>query len=342
MKATYPSLTFNKQYFKKHQGVLLWLLNTPIVRGWFRYVMRINGGRSSLGKNLVEGIRPNSITWRINETQRVSEFRTHNKFAKRLFRAFKLLWYFFHFLDWFILDREPFAKLGLSLGHTVTTVYPDPDPETNTVDGNVLRSVASEDYSVLRSGAGTGSSDNGGSFNLRTQTDADNITDKWNAIERGIMLYDTSPISDGDTIDSAILSLYGDQSTDNYSTEPETTIVASTPASDTALEDADYGQLGTTELTDTRINHTTINIGSYNDFTLNSSGLSNISKTGLSKFGIRSGWDFDGTPPTWADTASRQLYTGSEYTGTSRDSKLAVTHSTPASDSHLQTDPYFY
>lgn len=37
-----PFLVFDKVWFKKHQSVLLWLLNTIIVRYAFRYFLRID------------------------------------------------------------------------------------------------------------------------------------------------------------------------------------------------------------------------------------------------------------------------------------------------------------
>lgn len=35
-----PFLAFGECWFRRHQRILLWLLNTPIVRLWFRWVLR--------------------------------------------------------------------------------------------------------------------------------------------------------------------------------------------------------------------------------------------------------------------------------------------------------------
>src|SRR3990167_4178796 len=76
---------FNKEFFNGHQNVLLWLLNTPIIRVWSRWVLRINGKESSVGKNRIIKILPNSITWRNKkENEYTTEFRLNDYFARKL------------------------------------------------------------------------------------------------------------------------------------------------------------------------------------------------------------------------------------------------------------------
>ena len=36
-------LAFDQKWFEKHQEKLLWLLNAPLIKYWFRWVLRIRG-----------------------------------------------------------------------------------------------------------------------------------------------------------------------------------------------------------------------------------------------------------------------------------------------------------
>src|SRR3990167_4064729 len=107
---------FDKKWFARHQRVLLWLLNTFCVRIWFLWVMRINGKRSSVGRKKIIKIEPNAITWREGERRYSSEFRAHDKYSKRLYYAFKPLWWAMHFWDWLVGDR---LAMRLSFGFSV-------------------------------------------------------------------------------------------------------------------------------------------------------------------------------------------------------------------------------
>jgi hypothetical protein len=33
---------FSRDWFRKHQGKLLWLCNSPVTRDWFRWLLRIH------------------------------------------------------------------------------------------------------------------------------------------------------------------------------------------------------------------------------------------------------------------------------------------------------------
>jgi len=214
------------------------------------------------------------------------------------------------------------SKIPVML-NTITTVYPDPDPETTTVDGVPNRSSVNEIFSTIRAGAGVGSSDS--IETLPTNLTSSTTTDQYTTLQRPIMLFDTSSIPDGDVKNSAILSLFGVTKLTGVGT-PELDIVSSAPASNTAIVAGDFTTLGTTIFVS--ITNASYSVTAYNDLTLNSDGLTNITFTGVSKFGARLDWDTDNNfTGTWAsDNASRFTFNSADEPGTTKDPKLAVTH----------------
>src|SRR5438046_354201 len=118
---------FSKEWFIKYQKILLWFLNTPLINIWFRWLLRIHGDRSSVGKEKISRILPNAIFWNEQLASGNFEIRTHNKFAKRLYYGLKPVWYVLHFLDWLFLDRfllpyNPRYSFGFT---NFGPIYPD-------------------------------------------------------------------------------------------------------------------------------------------------------------------------------------------------------------------------
>src|SRR3990167_1656180 len=212
-------LAFSPKWFHQHQTRLLWLLNTPIVRVWFRWVMCINGNRSSVGDGRkITGILPHALLWTGDDGKLYLEPRTHVKFAKRLYFAFKPLWWTLHFWDWVFADR---FYPELSFGFLTLTAFPDPDPETTTVDGFVNRaSAGGESWATIIAGAGTSNIANGGNITF-IYTQADSTTDEWTNNRRSIFLFDTSALTADATISAVVLSLFGSAKTDALSVTPD-------------------------------------------------------------------------------------------------------------------------
>lgn len=219
------------------------------------------------------------------------------------------------------------------IGNTTLTVYPDADPETTTVDGVVYTNGGADDtFSNLRTAAGTVANDTTAN-SLFAYIGASTTSNQYSLLGRSIFLFDTSSIGAGATISSATWSGYGTSTQDNLngasSANSVLVLVASTPASNTALAAADYGQLGTTDFgrSVTQENWSTV---AYNDTTINASGIAAINKTGVTKFGIRYGWDFDNTTTglTWASSGIQKVYGYfADQTGTANDPKLVVNYS---------------
>src|SRR3990167_5386340 len=134
------SYLFDKKWFADKQEFLLWLLNTPIIRIWFRHIMRIDCTKK------VVLILPN--TYWIYEGDKIkADFRAHNKFSKRLYYDFYPLWWTFH--QWDMLIANPFRP-AWNLGFDTLTVYPDPNVEVTSVDGTADRVGVDEILGTIR------------------------------------------------------------------------------------------------------------------------------------------------------------------------------------------------
>src|SRR4051812_47122981 len=101
----------NKEFFLKHQKILLWFCNTSIIRIWFRGIMQIEE------KIILDRILPNSIRWCIKINKRKiyykEKFFIDNHYAVRLYKVFKPLWYIFHYWDQIIANNiNPRFNLG--------------------------------------------------------------------------------------------------------------------------------------------------------------------------------------------------------------------------------------
>ncbi len=247
---------------------------------------------------------------------RRNHYFVRNEYALRLQHIFYPIWITFHI--WDIITR-PIPQLNL--GFDTLTVYPDAGTGGDSVDGYVDRSVASETFSTLRSGAGVNVDT---IHTLEVYLRASSTTDQYNLLERIIATFKTSSLTSGATISAASISFYGTLK-GNTLGSPDFHICASTPAADNNLSSTDYSQLGSTSFGS--VSYASFNTSGYNDITLNASGISNISKTGVSKFGARISWDILNslTGATWSSgTYARFFATDSDYG--SNKPKLVVTY----------------
>lgn len=210
------------------------------------------------------------------------------------------------------------------------TVYPDADAETTTVDGYVARGSVDEAFSTIRAGAGSASGDSDASAS--TLLEASSTNNQFATLRRLIMLFDTSSLTSNCTINSAVLSVYGNDKDDSLDADTFD-IVSSAPTSNTELANADYGNVGSTSYGN--VAYASFDTSGYNDVTLNATGLATVSKTGISKFGARIGWDISGTfSGSWSDSALT-YHTGIMADTGSNKPKLVVTY-TPAGGAILR------
>jgi len=184
------------------------------------------------------------------------------------------------------------------------TFYPDAHPESTSVDGRVIHQVATTGilWADLVAAVGSGAND-GSAYLAIIHMECGSDTDRYAALGRGILLFDTSAIPTGAVIISAILSLYGSGKADNGDPTgwlPDINIYAASPALDTQLVAGDFDSLGSTPFCDTPIGYNDWNIAGYNDFALNAAGKAAILKTGITKLGVRNAnYDVAGVAPTW-------------------------------------------
>lgn len=218
----------------------------------------------------------------------------------------------------------------------ILTVYPDPNPETTSVDGFGRRDPQNESFSTLRNSAGNSSDDSqtaNDTVRLVTASGSPNFRD----MVRGIYLFDTSALTSSATISAATFSLFG-TAKENGLYSIGLTLVSSSPTSNTAIVNADYNiaNFGTTEFA-TRIAYADFSIVGYNDMALNASGISNISLTGISKFGTRGDADFDNSAPAHPGSIKVASLTANfaDQAGTSNDPKLTITYSSGVSNDVL-------
>jgi hypothetical protein len=323
---------FNRKWFKKNQKILLWLLNTPITRSWFRYVLRINGKRSDVGKREISKIKPNAITWlegaKISHSKNYkeikahpiysTEFRTHDKFAKRIKYAFYPIWYLFHL--WDILIANLFQP-NWNLGFDSLTKYSETADATIEVN-NAVWNTAHD--------ATTG--------NLFDQT-ASYIQGEYNAggpnyiIQRMFQMFDTgSELASDVVISAGVFSLYDSGSADSTN---GIGIVQSTQATWNSIIAGDFDQCGVVDNpTEGATRISSFDANAYNNWTLNATGRGWIARSGETKpgsasasgktqLGVRFAKDIDDATPTVRDY--RQFYMADE-TGTTKDPKLVVTY----------------
>lgn len=277
-----------------------------------------------MGSRKILQIKPNSITWKGQKRREyVREYRTNDKVGKRLYSAFKPLWYAVHAWDTLFANH---VQPTWNLGFDTLTEYPVAGANS-PVDGRVYRGPVNETFGTIRAGAGstgdaTVANDNA-IFLLATTT-----SNQYQFLCRSGYTFDTSDLTSSATISSAVLSIYGSGKS-NALGSPGLDIVAFTPAATNDIAAADYAQFGTTVYATKA--YADFSTSAYNDFTLDANGRANISKTGISKFGATLTWDtansFTGA---WASGAisTFQAYFA-DQTGTSNDPKLVVTYTLP-------------
>ena len=218
------------------------------------------------------------------------------------------------------------------------TYYPDAHIESATVDGSVAANygigagVIFNTMHDLANGHLAYSEDE----DLRCgQLKSDSGTNKWRAIHRAILLFDTSGLGSDAVISAVIFTLvsYGKaQTSTNW--EVENNIYSSNPAVNTAIAttDNDYNDFGTTPFCDNPISYTNWAAnGIGNDFAFNAAGIAAIAKTGITKLSARDSTQDvpDAGGPTWENAKYSYANASSVEKGTTWRPKLVVTYTTP-------------
>ena len=221
------------------------------------------------------------------------------------------------------ISKGPFGKIITNkVGRTTDTFYPDPNTGSTTVDGRTYGQDASSWAGAIND-TGTAAYPSSASTVVVQGEDVSGTY----YISRSFFLFDTSAISDTDTIDSATLDIYyGGSNNQTESTYPaDLCLVSSSPASDNNLVSTDYqtSHFGSTEFA-SRVTLANFVTSGSASFSLNASGLAAISKTGNTKLGVRPANDIDANAPSARSYGSCYFV---EHAGTANDPTLTVVHS---------------
>ena len=304
------NIVFGKTWFKTHQRKLLFLLKFKL----FKWILRIDT------KEEIIGILPNAYFVKgQNPNEYIADFRTHNKYAKRLYYAFKPIWHLIHFWDMTFANQ---ISQQLNFGFDTLTVYPEPGV---TVSGRVSREGVDQTLTNIRAGAGTNEDDTTDTPIQLLSLLATATTDQYERLVRGIALFDTSALPASPTISAAVFSLYITAKGDTLGAGQSVGIVASTPASDTALATTDYANVGAVRFA-TDVTIASITTTAYNDWTLNATGIAAISDSGITKLGYKLAADIDNSA-SWAGSGQARIngYIGAA-SGNTNDPKLVITY----------------
>jgi RHS repeat-associated protein len=238
------------------------------------------------------------------------------------------------------------------VGRTTSIFFSQPSASSSrtSFDGYAARvNGAGESWSSLVNGVGTAANDSSQSEWTVFAAAKDN-TPTFTQLVRGIFLFDTSALNDGDIVASGTVSLYGEGSdgTAGFMTDATVGIYGVNPASTTVATASDYQTFGTTTYSGTTFSFKgTWANGAYNNFPLNAAGLAAVSKTGDTKIGQRNAnYDAAGVQPTWtgAGAASINFQTETaDFIGTTKDPELIIETAPALTDTGaLQDMAYAY
>lgn len=159
-------------------------------------------------------------------------------------------------------------------------------------------------------------------------------------IRRGFLPFDTSALPDGDTIDSATLSVWGYVASNNATTNSAyswVNVVQTSQSNTSSLATADYDTCGAvnnpTEGATRKLYSSMPGTAEYISWTLDATGKGWVEKAGVTKLGLRDGsdaLDYFTTGLSGYDKWNAMSLLYSDATGTTNDPKLVVEHSAAA------------
>jgi hypothetical protein len=305
---------FSREWFEWHQARILRFANSWLGRRFFGIQNDVPKGTQLIR------ILPNCMTWQNDDGSYSTDFRTHAKFAKRLYYGLKPLWFVLHGWD-MVFGQQ--AK-QLNFGFDTLTQYPGSTGADDPVDGSVARRGVSETFATIRGGAGT-EADTTTADMFPVRLSATSTTDQYSDLFRGFFDFDTSSLGAGAILSAATISFFGTSKSDGLGGTQAMHVAANTVTSTTALATSDYGNVASTTFGNVTI--AAYSTSAYNDIALNASGISNISLTGVSKLATRLACDINNSAPTWisGSDAFVKAYQA-EQAGTTNDPKLVVTY----------------
>ena len=269
----------------------------------------------------IREIWPNVIVYE-DERQRRAVFRTHDKFSKRLYYAFRPLWWLLHYWDLLIADRW---LPQWSYGFATLTLYPSPAAAAN-FDG-YIDSVGSP-WSAVRNGANLVSTQTFSRLVLESSWYTDvseyDLTRCWLRFNTSINnILVNATIQDGKIELRRFAYTTDDPSRSDVAWFYSSTI----PQGETQLDPAYWSAFGTTQVA-TNENFSLWNQlpTSYAGPTLTQAGRQAVNATGITGYCIRCEADVWNQTPA---SISQMQWHAADQSGTTNDPRLILTY-TPA------------
>lgn len=213
-------------------------------------------------------------------------------------------------------------------GSTVSTFFSEPNVEVNVMDAVTSTFNANDTWANIRSAAGDGSNDAGGTISAVIRSGA---SSGFEGINRAVIGFVTSSIG-SDTVDSGTLSFTCDDAGDNFA--HFISVDTNPPASNTSIVDSDFdvaGWSGTKQAADIDLSDLTCDSSAYNDASLVAAGKTTVNTSGNTWFGWRITADLTNTEPSRGNGIDGgPSIIASEAAGTSTDPKLVISHSVAA------------
>lgn len=258
----------------------------------------------------------------------VADFRTAPKFANVIryrWSAFNAAARYFAGKD---LNVSPLVKYAMSVHAATLTAYPDPHPETTTIDGTIFKGNSSNFATTHDAATGEYTTDTSATHAMYWHRTGGGLY----YIMRVVSLFDTSSLTASATVSAADFVLKHASSKDVRSNIDSWCVYSSNPASNTALTTSDflYSNFGTTAFSNSIAFSSMATSGNNDTYSLNASGLAAISLTSITKLAIRTVGDA-GNSNTMSSNNSGMIgsYHSADASGTSSDPYLLVTYTLP-------------
>lgn len=319
--STPPYLAFDEKWFSDNQQWLLYCLNAWPTKFLLRKILCIDSDIK--GSDRITCIAPNRFEMQPEPGLVWARFRTHWKYSKRVYHAFKPVWWAFHLWDQLVADR--FIP-QLSYGFETLTAYPQPGTGTAPVDGYVYYyTSAGATWSTLHNSAygSTANSTDNEAYCCGIMNALSGTGGFWEQIRRGFFGFDTSSIVSGSVITSETVSLYITAKA-NAINETSMHIVYANPSGTTALVVGDYDMYGS-GLSYGSISYASLTTSSYNTWTCSSTGTSRVVMQGYTWVASMLGYDYSNTEPA---TVGSCVITSrfADRSGTSNDPYLTIVY----------------
>jgi hypothetical protein len=312
-------MVFGSRWFKRYQKWLVLFANTLL--GRFILGLPVTMAR-------VKSITPESCAMSRDNVHYQAYVYAGKQYANRLYYALKPLWRILHAID------SINARCGWQLNFGFDTLNVYSPASGDSACGFTWRTAVNETFATIIGAAGTaGMNNNLPEAYLRGST----TSAQYQTLSRGIMTFKTGALYTGlspqpktassITVTAIDLKLRG-HGKNNGLGAPSLAIVASTPASNTAVATGDHVLLGST-LYATAVAYADFAVDSYNTIALNATAIAalDLSATHF-KVGMMLEWDRAGSfGGTWASGADSSFVVDN---GADEYPYVVVTYTPPA------------